>query len=61
VAFIAKDFSDHLIMAVLSCEAINEAYSDHTRLDVVMQAHVVTKQVSTPIPATVVAFPDSLA
>jgi hypothetical protein len=35
-------FSDHLRVAVLSREAIDEACSDHTKMDVVVPAHVVT-------------------
>ena len=61
VALTTRIFSDHLRNGRTFQEASNEAYSDHTKMDVVMPTHVVTRQVSTPVPATAVAFPGTLA
>ena len=61
VALTTRIFSDHLRNGRTFPGASNEAYSDHTKMDVVMPTHVVTKQVSTPVPATAVAFPGTLA
>ena len=61
VAFTTRMFSDHLRMTVLSREAINNAFSDHTKMGVVIPDTWLLEQGSSPIPATVVAFPGTLA
>ena len=61
VALTTRIFSDHLRDGRTFPGASNEAYSDHTKMDVVMPAHVVTRQGSIPVPATAVAFPSTLA
>ena len=48
-------------MAVLSREAINEAHSDHTKMDVVVPAHVVTGASINPFTGNRSGFPSALA